>query len=97
MAKKKSCKRTVEENIIHDRAVKIRKRTYEQIVQGIENICEKGQKEGLDFGKDSVKKSNVVNIPEIIEEIGNIKGIGNVKLIEIKKILDKHLEVYACE
>ena len=46
MAKKKSCKRTVEENIIHDRAVKIRKMTDEQIVQYMENISEKAQKEG---------------------------------------------------
>ena len=50
MAKKRSCRRTTDENIIHDKAVKMRKMTDEQLVEagvapdlirlsvGIENI-----------------------------------------------------------
>ena len=63
MAKKRNCRRTVDEDRIHEKAVKLRKMTDEQ----------------------------PVNIPEIIEEIGNVKGIGATKLADIKCILEKRL------
>ena len=78
---KRSCRRTEEENRIHDKAVKLRKMTDEQLIEYIDNISEKAAQE----------KKKSTNIESIIEEIGNIKGIGSVKLEEIKKILEKYL------
>ena len=40
MAKKRSCRRTENENILHDRAVKLRKMTDEQLITFIDNQVE---------------------------------------------------------
>ena len=95
MAKKKSCRRTEEENFIHDTAVKLRKMTDEQLIQYVENTVEKAKKEGFNCGKKCKSAMSKVNISDIIEEVGQIKGIGITKLTCIKDILEKHLEVNA--
>ncbi|MDE6913291.1 MAG: hypothetical protein K2P35_06305, partial [Lachnospiraceae bacterium] len=41
MAKKRSCRRTTDENVIHDKAVKLRKMTDEQLVHYVEDRVEK--------------------------------------------------------
>ena len=41
MAKKRSCRRTVDEDKIHEKAVKIRKMTDEQLVHYVEDRVEK--------------------------------------------------------
>lgn len=93
MAKKRSCRRTTDENVIHDKAVKIRKMTDEQLVHYIEDRVEKARSEGFNRGKEqTLPKKNQVSITEIVNEIGNVKGIGTTKLAEIKLILEKHLE-----
>ena len=78
MAKKRNCRRTTDENIIHDKAVKMRKMTDEQLVHYVEDRVA------------SVHKP--VSIEKIVEEIGNIKGIGTAKLEDIKTILGRYLE-----
>lgn len=90
MAKKRSCRRTEDENKIHEKAVKLRKMTDEQLVHHVEDRVEKARSEGYNQGK---KKTRPVNIGAIIAEIGDVKGIGTTKLADIKAILQKHLEV----
>lgn len=95
MAKKRSCRRTQDENRIHDKAVKMRKMTDEQLVHYVEDRVEKARSEGFNRGKERAPMQEAINITEIINEIGNVKGIGAGKLSDIKAIIEKHLEVSA--
>ena len=90
MAKKRNCRRTTDESIIHEKAVKMRKMTDEQLVHYVEDRVEKARSEGFNRGREQNKP---VNIMELINAIGNIRGIGESKLADIKAILEKHLEV----
>lgn len=45
MAKKRSCERTENENRIHEKAVKMRKMTDEQLVHYVEDRLEKARSE----------------------------------------------------
>ena len=91
MAKKRSCRRTVDEDKIHEKAVKIRKMTDEQLVHYVEDRVEKARSEGFHRGKEAAHAKPAVNIVEIIGEIGSVKGIGTTKLADIKAILEKQL------
>lgn len=90
MAKKRSCRRTEDENKIHEKAVKWRKMTDEQLVHYVEDRVEKARSEGYNQEKGQAKPVNIVGI---VEEIGRVKGIGVTKLADIRAILEKHLEV----
>lgn len=92
---KRNCRRTVDESRIHEKAVKMRKMTDEQLVHYVEDRVEKARSEGFNQGKKQEPEQNPVNITEIVDEIGNVKGIGETKLAVIKIILEKHLEVGA--
>ena len=94
MAKKRSCRRTMDENKIHDKAVKLRKMTDEQLVHYVEDRVEKARSEGFNQGKNQAPKYKSISIEKIINEIGNVRGIGATKLSDIKEILEKHLEVW---
>lgn len=91
MAKKRSCRRTVDEDKIHEKAVKIRKMTDEQLVHYVEDRVEKARSEGFHRGKEAAPAKPAVNIAANIGEIGSVKGIGTTKLADIKAILKKHL------
>ena len=93
MAKKRSCRRTTDENILHDKAVKMRKMTDEQLVHYVEDRVEKARSEGFNRGKAQAPKQEPVNIEKILGEIGNVRGIGASKLADIRTILEKSLEV----
>lgn len=95
MAKKRSCRRTTDENIIHEKAVKMRKMTDEQLVQYVENRAAKAHSEGFNKGKAQSIRREPFNIENIITEIGDVRGIGATKLATIQKILEKYLEVKA--
>lgn len=92
MAKKRSCRRTEDENRIHEKAVKWRKMTDEQLVHYVEDRVEKARSEGFNQGKALPKPAPKIDIRAIVEEIGNVKGIGATKLQDIKAILEKRLE-----
>lgn len=79
--KKRSCRRSVEEEKIHARAVQIRKMTDEQLIRYLDDYAAQARSEGYEAGQKEVP-----DIDTIIEKIGNIKGIGKTKLEEIKKI-----------
>lgn len=86
MGKTRSCRRTEDENKIHDKAVKMRKMTDEQLVHYVEDRVEKARSEGFNQGK---KTSPAIDTDKILEKIGMIKGIGTVKLQEIRAILEQ--------
>lgn len=90
MAKKRSCRRTENENRIHEKAVKMRKMTDEQLVHYVEDRVEKARSEGFNQGKVKASAPKV-DIQSIVDEIGGIKGIGEAKLCEIRTVLKKRL------
>lgn len=94
MAKRRSCRRTTDENIVHEKAVKMRKMTDEQLVHYVEDRVEKARSEGFNLGKTQAPKYKSASIERIINEIGNVRGIGAAKLAEIQEILKKYLEVW---
>lgn len=94
MGKTRNCRMTKNEKKIHEKAVKIRKMTDEQLVRYVEDRVEKARSEGFNKGKSHATKDRTFNLPDVIAEIGNVKGIGAAKLDDIKEILEKHLEVW---
>lgn len=93
MGKKKNFHRTVDESKIHEKAVKMRKMTDEQLVHYVEDRVAKAKSEGINLGKASAASKRGVDIKAIMSEIGNVKGIGTSKLQFIHSILEAHLEV----
>lgn len=91
MGKKRSCRRTTDENIIHEKAVKMRKMTDEQLVNYVEDRVKKARSEGFNQGKSIVKAAPKANITEIVDEIRSVKGIGDAKLHTIRGILETRL------
>ena len=92
MAKKRSCRRTTEENVIHDKAVKMRKMTDEQLVHYVEDRVEKARSEGFNQGKGQKRAVIQLSAVDFVEEIGRIKGIGTTTMTKIRELLDKRLE-----
>lgn len=80
------------EEAIHDKAVKIRKMTDEQLVNYIEDRVAKARSEGFNQGISHAPRHKTIGVDEIISDIGNVKGIGVTKLQDIKIILERHLE-----
>lgn len=53
---KRSCRRTTDENLIHKKAVEMRKKTDEQLVHYVEDRVEKARSEGFNCGKPVFQK-----------------------------------------
>ena len=66
MAKRRSCRRTENETVLHEKAVKIRKMTDEQLVHYIEDRVEKARSEGYNKGRKTVEPP-VVQAVESVE------------------------------
>lgn len=80
MAKKRSCRRTGTEDRIHEKAVKMRKMTDEQLVNYVNDRVAKAESEGFNRGKRSGGKT----IREFVEEISGLRGIGAATVSKIK-------------
>lgn len=80
MAKKRSCRRTVNEDKVHEKAVKIRKMTDEQLVQYVNDRVEKARSEGFDQGK---KSATGMKVNDFLKEISKIKGVGDATICKI--------------
>lgn len=85
MAKKRNCRRTVDENKIHEKAVKMRKMTDEQLVHYVEDRVEKARSEG--YNKGVGKRGNILPTEEFLKKIGEIKGVGEKTLEKIRELL----------
>lgn len=81
MAKKRSCRRTETEDKIHEKAVKMRKMTDEQLVHYVEDRVAKAESEGYNRGK---KESGSSNIGTFLEEITKLHGIGSATVSKIR-------------
>lgn len=84
MAKKRSCRRTADENKINEKAVKWRKMTDEQLVHYVEDRVEKARSEGFNQGKKEAPAETGMTVEKFISEIEGIKGIGFATIWKIK-------------
>ena len=92
MGKKRNCRRTTDENMIHERAVKMRKMTDSQLVHYVEDRVEKAKSEGFNKGKEVKAETLQYTITDFAEEIGRMKGIGMVTMSKIRELADRRLE-----
>lgn len=92
MAKRRSCRRTAEENQWHERAVKIRKMTDEQIIRFVESEAQQkydeGYREGLLTGRQGKKKERTVG--EFLKKASEMKGIGEVTINKMKRMAEEN-------
>ena len=91
---KRNCRRTQDETRIHEKAVKMRKMTDEQLVHYVEDRVEKARSEGFNHGKKTAAPP-AINLTEIMDELADVKGIGAVKMKQIRIILENRLGGYA--
>lgn len=91
MAKKRSCRRTDSENKIHEKAVKMRKMTDEQLIQYVEEQVEKARNDGFNCGKEQKQSEPQIDAVDFVEEISRLDGIGKVTMSKIRRLLDRRL------
>ena len=87
MGKTRSCRRTEDQNRIHDKAVKMRKMTDEQLVHYVEDRVEKARSEGYNQAKKEVpdkKSDDTYIIRKFIEQISSLSGIGHATINKIR-------------
>lgn len=87
---KRNCRRTEDEVRIHEKAVKMRKMTDEQLVHYVEDRVEKARSEGFNSGRKLV--GNRKNTKEFLAElqISKIPGIGAVTINKLLKVATEH-------
>lgn len=90
---KKSCRRTMDENKIHEKAVKMRKKTDEQLVHYVEDRVEKARvekarSEGFNEGKALAKNTAKEFI--VLLQQNKIPGIGAVTINKLVKVAGEH-------
>lgn len=79
---RRSCRRTEKENVIHAKAVKMRKMTDEQLVSYVEDRVEKARSEGRNESKWSGKVNSLF---EALKIPGVIPGVGPATVDKFKK------------
>ena len=85
MAKKRSCRRTEEEERYHEIAVKLRKMTDIQLVKYMEEKVEEAERVGHSKGKkEGMKMLNGNNVANFIAELSMVKGVGSTTINKIK-------------
>lgn len=77
MSKKRNCRRTADEDKIHEKAVKLRKMTDEQLVHYIEDRVAKAESEGYNRAKKEENENCSHEISRFLGEISCLKGIGS--------------------
>ena len=87
---KRNCRRTEDEVRIHEKAVKMRKMTDEQLVHYVEDRVEKARSEGFNSGRKLV--GNRKNTKEFLAELqtSKIPGIGAVTINKLLKVATEH-------
>ena len=90
MGKKRACRRSGEENVMHDKAVKLRKMTDEQLCEAVDNLYSLGVKEGYEKGladrkQEERKGSEVEAFLKDLQE-AKVAGIGAVTLNKLLKV-----------
>ncbi len=89
MGKKRACRRSDKEIMMHERAVKLRKMTDEQLCDYIDSANalseEKGYKKGFEACKKESKAGKVSEFLEKLQE-SKISGIGIVTVNKLLKV-----------
>ena len=89
MSKTRSCRRTPGENAIHERAVKIRKMTDEQLIDHITTIDRQAYNHGYEEGFEAGKKEAPdvdYEIISFIEAVADFQGIGHATVGKLKQV-----------
>lgn len=86
MAKRRSCRRTVDEERIHEKAVKMRKMTDEQLVHYVEDRVEKARSEGRNEEKKGGSLKSFLNALTVP---GVISGVGPATVDKIKRYAEE--------
>lgn len=83
---KRNCRRTEDEIKIHEKAVKMRKMTDEQLVHYVEDRVEKARSEGFNSGKKMA--GNGKDTEKFLAELqtSKIPGIGAVTINKLLKV-----------
>lgn len=83
-----------DESIIHEKAVKLRKMTDDQLVHYVEDRVEKARSEGFNRSREQSQEvsKQQLSAVEFVEEIGRIKGIGEATMSKIRELLSKKLD-----
>ena len=92
MAKKRSYRRTEDENKIREKADKMHNMTGEQLVHYVEDRVEKARSEGYNEGyRKGLEKASVpkVDIGAIMETISRVQGVGTGKANMIRIALER--------
>ena len=86
MAKKRSCRRTADEDKMHELAVKWRKMTDEQLVHYVEDRVKKARSEGFNEGREKAAPEGT-SAAEFLAELrrNKIPGIGIVTVNKLMK------------
>ena len=88
--KKRNCRRSDRERIIHEKAVALRKMTDEQLVNALEEQHVKGYDTGYKNGiADSNYNDNALSPQKIIERLSTIKGFGESTIAKIRMVLQE--------
>lgn len=87
---KRNCRRTEDEVRIHEKAVKMRKMTDEQLVHYVEDRVEKARSEGFNIGKKSVCSGKSTNDFLADLQTPKIPGIGAVTINKLLKVAKEH-------
>nr|DAZ59091.1 MAG TPA: hypothetical protein [Caudoviricetes sp.] len=85
---KRSCRRTTDENLIHKKAVELRKKTDEQLVHYVEDRVEKARSEGYNRGKAMAKNTAKEFI--VLLQQNKISGIGAVTINKLIKVAEEN-------
>ena len=85
MAKKRSCRRTADQDKLHEKAVKLRKMTDEQLINYVEDRVAKAESEGYNRAKKECGETNVSNeISRFLGEITCLQGIGSATVNKMR-------------
>ena len=84
--KKRNCRRTQDETRIHEKAVKMRKMTDEQLVHYVEDRVEKARSEGKNEAK---KGGSLRKFLESLATQGVIPGVGSATVDKVRKYAEE--------
>jgi len=92
MAKRRSCRRTANQDAIHEKAVKMRKMTDEQLVHYVEDRVRKAESEGYNKGREDAQSVTVneKGVKRFLEEFEGVPGIGKATYLKLVKYAEEN-------
>lgn len=91
--KKRNCRKSEEEKVMHEKAVKIRKMTDYQLCIYIDALKDNAYEDGFRDGKNQAKPASGNAIEEFIQRLdvmsGTGNGIGKSTVYKLRKFAEK--------